>query len=88
MDYSLSNNMASEPTTQPELVVLPEQSAQDTDAQTPETKKDESSTNPLSGDVEKYIQETLELWRIPGMSVAVIDGDNIYTEVGSSASIC
>ncbi|KAJ3493462.1 hypothetical protein NLG97_g4712 [Lecanicillium saksenae] len=39
-----------------------------------------STGNPLNEDLAKFIQESLDLWRVPGMAVGVIDGDNIYTE--------
>lgn len=36
---------------------------------------------PLDEDFEKLVKETLELWHVPGVSVAVVDGDNTWTKV-------
>ena len=30
---------------------------------------------------EKLVTETLELWHVPGVSVAVVDGENTYAQV-------
>jgi hypothetical protein len=36
---------------------------------------------PLDRNFEKLVNETLELWHVPGVSVAVIDGENTWTKV-------
>ncbi|KGQ03075.1 D-alanyl-D-alanine carboxypeptidase [Beauveria bassiana D1-5] len=35
---------------------------------------------PLNEDFTRYVQESLDLWHVPGMSVGVVDGDNAYAE--------
>lgn len=32
---------------------------------------------------EKLVQETLNRWHVPGVSVAVVDGDNTWAKVSS-----
>lgn len=39
------------------------------------------SSNPLNDEFAKYVKETLEEWKVPGLSIAVIDGDEIFAEV-------
>jgi len=39
------------------------------------------SQNPFNDDLGKFVANVMERWKIPGMSVAVIDGDDVYTEV-------
>lgn len=36
---------------------------------------------PLDRDFEKLVEDTLELWHVPGVSVAVVDGHNTWTKV-------
>lgn len=36
--------------------------------------------NPLNEDFEKVVLATLEEWHIPGMSIAVVDNDNVYSK--------
>lgn len=42
------------------------------------------SENPFNDDLRKLIGNIMERWKIPGMSVAVVDGDNVYTEVSTA----
>lgn len=39
------------------------------------------SQNPFNDDLGKFVDDVMERWKIPGMSVAVIDGDDVYSEV-------
>jgi CubicO group peptidase (beta-lactamase class C family) len=36
---------------------------------------------PLDKKFEKLVKETLEVWHVPGVSVAVVDGDKTYAQV-------
>ncbi|KAL7799198.1 beta-lactamase/transpeptidase-like protein [Trichoderma ceciliae] len=36
--------------------------------------------NPLTSKFEGFVLETLDEWKVPGVAVAVIDGDEVYTE--------
>ncbi|POR32882.1 Uncharacterized protein TPAR_06918, partial [Tolypocladium paradoxum] len=39
-----------------------------------------SSKNPLTDEFGEFVAQKLDKWKVPGMSLAVIDGDDIYTE--------
>jgi CubicO group peptidase (beta-lactamase class C family) len=39
------------------------------------------STSPFSDEFAQFAKETLEQWKVPGVSLAVIDGDQVYAEV-------
>jgi hypothetical protein len=39
--------------------------------------------SPLDEEFDKLVKETLERWKVPGFSVAVVDGDETYTKVNS-----
>lgn len=36
---------------------------------------------PLDTNFEKFVKDHLDLWHVPGVSVAVVDGENIWTAV-------
>jgi hypothetical protein len=38
---------------------------------------------PLTKEFGTFVKETLKKWKVPGMSLAVIDGEDIYAEVGA-----
>lgn len=64
------------------LAVFAAQIAQaNSDSQKPITGSHSGSRNPLNEEISKFVQESLDVWHVPGMSVGVIDGDEIYTEV-------
>jgi hypothetical protein len=42
---------------------------------------------PLDKKFEKVVRETLEVWHVPGISVAVVDGENTYAQVSSLYSM-
>lgn len=37
--------------------------------------------DPFTNDFAKFVDGVMEDWKVPGMSIAVIDGDDVYTEV-------
>lgn len=39
-------------------------------------------TGPFDSKFGKLANETLELFHVPGVSIAVVDGDNVWAEVG------
>lgn len=41
------------------------------------------SKNPFDDDLGSFIDEVMQRWKIPGMSVAIVDGDDVYAEVGT-----
>jgi CubicO group peptidase (beta-lactamase class C family) len=45
------------------------------------------SQNPFNDDLGNFVDNVMERWKIPGMSVAVIDGDDVYTEVRAAVEI-
>ncbi|KAF7542624.1 hypothetical protein G7Z17_g11408 [Cylindrodendrum hubeiense] len=40
----------------------------------------------LTGEFAKFVQETLEEWKIPNVSIAVIDGEDVFTQYGASTT--
>jgi hypothetical protein len=40
-----------------------------------------SSIGPFDAAFERLVNETLKLWHVPGVSIAVIDGDDTWVEV-------
>lgn len=47
----------------------------------------ERSRNPLDSDFEKLAIETLNEWHVPGLAVAVIDGDDTWSAVSCAVSL-
>jgi hypothetical protein len=37
--------------------------------------------SPLDHNFEKLVLDALELWHVPGVSVAVVDGDNTWSKM-------
>jgi CubicO group peptidase (beta-lactamase class C family) len=37
--------------------------------------------NPLTEDFRNFATETLDNWKVPGLSIAVIDDDQVFAEV-------
>lgn len=37
--------------------------------------------NPFTGDFNKFVDGVMDEWKLAGMAVAVIDGDDVFTEV-------
>ena len=40
-----------------------------------------STDGPLDDNFGKLVNETLELWHVPGLSIAVVDGDKTWAKV-------
>lgn len=40
-----------------------------------------SKNGPLDKKFEMLVNETSNLWHVPGVSIAVVDGDNVYSQV-------
>lgn len=38
--------------------------------------------SPFTKEYAKHVGELLEEWHVPGVAIGVVDGDNIWTEVG------
>jgi len=43
-----------------------------------------TKNGPLDETFEKLVKEALEVWHVPGVSVAVVDGDKTYVSVEST----
>ena len=56
------------------------------DEQKSQWSGDDSSRNPLTKEFSKFVKETLQEWKIPGVSIGVVDGDQVFTEVGAGAT--
>ena len=41
-------------------------------------------SSPFTAEFEELVNATLEVWKVPGLSIAVIDGDDVWSEVSSS----
>jgi hypothetical protein len=39
--------------------------------------------NPLTKEFATFVKEMMEKWKVPGISLAVIDGEDIYAEVSA-----
>jgi hypothetical protein len=51
------------------------------------TNQNQDSTSKTSSDeyfskYDKLINESIERWHVPGVSIAVVDGDSTYSKVG------
>lgn len=42
--------------------------------------------SPFTKEYEKHVGELLERWHVPGVAVGIVDGDDIWTEVGRDYS--
>ncbi|KAI5464749.1 beta-lactamase/transpeptidase-like protein [Mariannaea sp. PMI_226] len=42
--------------------------------------KKQPSESPLTAEFGEFVKKQLDEWRVPGLSIGVLDGDNIYTE--------
>lgn len=45
------------------------------------TELTRNRSNPLTEEFGDYVNSLLEDWKVPGLSIAVIDEDEVYTEV-------
>ena len=41
----------------------------------------QADKNPFTGNFNKYVEGVMDGWKLAGMAVAVIDGDDVFTEV-------
>lgn len=41
----------------------------------------EGATRPFDSDFEAFAKEALDRWHVPGVAVAVVDGEDIWAEV-------
>lgn len=46
-------------------------------------KDSHAGHNPLNDDIAEFIGEVMDRWKIAGMSVAVVDGDDVYSQVNT-----
>jgi hypothetical protein len=46
-------------------------------------REDEKEKGPFDKDFERLANQTLERWKCPGLSIAVVDGDDIWAAVSS-----
>lgn len=45
-----------------------------------------SDASPLTPDFDKLVADTLDHWHVPGISIAVIDGDKTFSKVCPSTA--
>jgi hypothetical protein len=41
----------------------------------------DGNKNPFNADFNSYVNDLLDEWKVAGMSIGVVDGDNVYTRV-------
>lgn len=41
----------------------------------------QDGASPLDGDFNDLVQRTMNYWHVPGLSIAVVDGIDIYSQV-------
>lgn len=46
----------------------------------------QNAKNPLDADFAKYMNNMLEKWHTAGIAIGIVDGDDVFTEVGDSHS--
>lgn len=49
--------------------------------QKPLTSDDAASANPFTEKFNSYVAELMEEWKVPGFSIAVVDGDDVFSKV-------
>lgn len=42
--------------------------------------------NPLNTEFSKIVNQTLDMWHVPGVSIGVVDGDDMWAEVSETLS--
>lgn len=52
--------------------------------QKPLTSHDAASANPFTEKFNSYVAELMEEWKVPGFSIAVVDGDDIFSKVNEA----
>lgn len=45
-------------------------------------KNKASKNGPFDEGFDKLVNKTLELWKVPGLAIAVVDGDDTWAQVG------
>lgn len=45
-------------------------------------KEENVNTNPFNSNFKKLAEENLKRWNVPGVAVSVVDGEDIWAEVG------
>lgn len=49
--------------------------------QKPLTSDNAASANPFTDGFNSYVAELMEEWKVPGFSIAVVDGEDIFAKV-------
>ena len=45
---------------------------------------DAAPKNPFNGEFAKFAEETIKGWKVPGLSIAVVDDQDIFAEVSAT----
>jgi hypothetical protein len=48
----------------------------------------QGGNGPFDVRFEKLANDTLEFWKVPGLSIAIVDGDDTWAAVSASLSFC
>jgi hypothetical protein len=68
-----------------DTILIPQTEASHDDQTTKET--DGKIVSPFDADFAKYVEETMKKWHIPGLSIAVIDGPETFSEVRTGNNV-
>lgn len=58
------------------------------DKQKPLDKGPSSSSDPFNDELADFVGDVMNRWKIPGMSVAVVDGDHVYSKAVTELALC
>ncbi len=50
-------------------------------SRTLQTPLKQNGASPLNEDFNDLVQRTMDYWHVPGLSIAVVDGNDIYSQV-------
>lgn len=50
--------------------------------QEPLSASPRSSRDPFTKSFDSFVQETIDEWKVAGVAIAVVDGDEIFSKVG------
>lgn len=48
---------------------------------------DSKTKSPLTEEFGAFAKDVLDQWKVPGISIAVVDGDDVFSQVRSSAHL-
>lgn len=49
----------------------------------PATSATMAPNGPFTGDFSAYVEQVMDEWKVPGLAIAVIDGDDVFTQAST-----